>query len=88
MSVSPIAAPFSQIVPLLYGGCFVLLLIQAFRVMGKGYGALRRDDSRQPPGPTVHPELLDDQGNITDEELLTVRFSGREPLTDEDGSQH
>ena len=25
---------------------------------------------------TVHPELLDNQGRITKEELLTVRFSG------------
>ncbi|HJL68789.1 MAG TPA: DUF2973 domain-containing protein, partial [Prochlorococcaceae cyanobacterium Gl_MAG_24] len=25
---------------------------------------------------TVHPELLDQEGRITDEELLTVRFSG------------
>ena len=24
---------------------------------------------------TIHPELLDKSGNITDEELLTVRFS-------------
>ena len=25
---------------------------------------------------TIHPELLDQEGRITDEELLTVRFSG------------
>ena len=25
---------------------------------------------------TVHPELLDPEGRITDEELLAVRFSG------------
>ncbi len=25
---------------------------------------------------TIHPELLDQDGRITDEELLTVRFSG------------
>ena len=24
---------------------------------------------------TIHPELLDEEGNITDEDLLTVRFS-------------
>ncbi len=24
---------------------------------------------------TIHPELLDQEGRITDEELLTVRFS-------------
>ncbi len=25
---------------------------------------------------TIHPELLDQEGRITDEDLLTVRFSG------------
>ena len=25
---------------------------------------------------TIHPEILDQEGRITDEELLTVRFSG------------
>ena len=64
-----------------------ILLWQAFRVMSKGF--LASIPSKQKSGEgnnldsddrtgrlTVHPELLDHQGRITDEELLTVRFSG------------
>ena len=37
---------------------------------------------------TIHPELLDKSGNITDEELLTVRFSNDNDSTlEEKGSQ-
>jgi hypothetical protein len=36
---------------------------------------------------TIHPELLDKSGNITDEELLTVRFSNDNDSTlEEKGS--
>ncbi|MDP6196589.1 MAG: DUF2973 domain-containing protein [Prochlorococcaceae cyanobacterium ETNP18_MAG_17] len=72
--------------PMLYGVAFLILLWQALRVMGKAF------DAAQPPTRsqvirkiskgdrtglvTVHPELLDQEGRITDEELLTVRFSG------------
>jgi hypothetical protein len=37
---------------------------------------------------TIHPELLDAQGRITHEDLLTVRFSGDngEPATPVDPS--
>ena len=36
---------------------------------------------------TIHPELLDKSGNITDEELLTVRFSNdNDPTLEERGS--
>ena len=30
---------------------------------------------------TIHPELLDKSGNITEEELLTVRFSNDNDLS-------
>tara|TARA_Y100001978_G_C23399893_1_gene294105 strand:+ start:152 stop:340 length:189 start_codon:yes stop_codon:yes gene_type:complete len=35
---------------------------------------------------TIHPELLDKSGNITDEELLTVRFSNDSDSTIEKGT--
>ena len=36
---------------------------------------------------TVHPELLDNEGKITDEALLTVRFSGEdEPAAGDSGT--
>ena len=70
----------------LYVVAVLLLLWQAFRVMGRVFWA----DSDLPSSPvqrskskgdrtgllTIHPELLDPDGRITDEELLTVRFSG------------
>ena len=33
---------------------------------------------------TIHPELLDKSGNITEEELLTVRFSNDNDSTIEE----
>lgn len=70
--------------PLLYGACFVVLLWQAFRVMARGYGAASTvvrprtpDDLGDRTGRlTIHPELLDSDGELTREDLLTVRFEG------------
>jgi hypothetical protein len=50
-----------------------VLLWQAFRVMGQGFSAVATPPPR--PKVTIHPELLDAEGQITREELLTVRFS-------------
>lgn len=80
----------SSLFPILYGAIFVGLLWQAFRVMGKGFRAA----SGPLPEPadrtgrvTVHPELLDNEGKITDEALLTVRFSGEdEPAAGDSGT--
>ena len=33
----------------------------------------------------IHPELLDKSGNITEEELLTVRFSNDNTFPEENG---
>ncbi len=77
-----------EIFPFLYGLCFLLLLWQAFRVMGQGFRAARSNGGGGPRaeaagGPadrtgqlTVHPELLDADGQLTREDLLTVRFGG------------
>jgi hypothetical protein len=79
----------AELFPLLYGACFVILLWQAFRVMGKGFRAVSRpgDQGTGSSSPssavddrtgrlTIHPELLDADGQLTKEDLLTVRFSG------------
>jgi hypothetical protein len=93
----------SQILPVIYGACFLVLLWQAFKVMAQGFKAVPRPgdpssagatSSARPtnnPNPagspsngtddrtgrvTIHPELLDSEGQITQEDLLTVRFSG------------
>ena len=70
----------------LYGSAVLFLLWQAFRVMGRGFLAAQelpsssfkqRNSGEDRTGRlTIHPELLDQDGRITDEDLLTVRFSG------------
>jgi hypothetical protein len=80
------ASFLSDLFPFLYAACFLLLLWQAFRVMGQGFRAVPRPGDRgsaSDAGPadrtgriTIHPELLDADGQLTREDLLTVRFSG------------
>jgi hypothetical protein len=82
-------ALLSQIFPILYGTCFLVLLWQAFKVMGQGFraasGAPSAGDGESGASPpdgdrtgrlTIHPELLDAEGQLTREDLLTVRFGG------------
>ena len=83
-AVDPIGSElFARLLPLVYGACFLALLWQAFRVMGRGYAAVPRpgDQSRASSGDrtgrlTIHPELLDADGQLTRDDLLTVRFGG------------
>ena len=75
----------SALLQVLYGLIVLLLLWQAFRVMSRGFliDQTRSHDQRKPSQSkddrtgrlTIHPELLDQEGRITEEELLTVRFS-------------
>ena len=68
--------------PFLYSLILLVLLWQAFRVMSKGFLPAnelqkhRNHVTQDRTGKfTVHPELIDEKGKITDEDLLTVRFS-------------
>ena len=75
----------NSFLPFLYGASVVFLLLLAFRVMAKGFQI--PSQSNHPPQKfpnsnedrtgriTVHPEILNQNGDITDEDLLTVRFS-------------
>ena len=75
----------SNFLPFLYGLSVFILLIVAARIMLNGFfsgqslntqnslSQKRRDDRTGLV--TVHPELLNEDGCITDEDLLTVRFS-------------
>ena len=75
----------SNFLPFLYGFSVFILLILAGRIMFNGFFSAqalktqnsfsnkRRDDRTGLV--TVHPELLNEDGCITDEDLLTVRFS-------------
>ncbi|MGB1196722.1 MAG: DUF2973 domain-containing protein [Synechococcus sp.] len=71
----------STVFPLIYGLIFMALLWQAFKVMGRGFSAAGKpfnasDSRRDRTGKvTIHPELLDGEGRLTEEDLLTVRFS-------------
>jgi hypothetical protein len=75
-------ALLSQIFPILYGVCLLALLWQAFRVMGRGFKAMHTPAERpanrsagdRTGQVTIHPELLDADGQLTQEDLLTVRF--------------
>ena len=82
--------------PVIYSAALTYLVWKAFKVMSNGWGISETENKPfgnsnfQQKKYTIHPELLDKSGNITEEELLTVRFSndndssleGRESTTD------
>ena len=67
--------------PIIYSAALTYLVWKAFKVMSNGWGITDNKKTRfstssfQQKKYTIHPELLDKSGNITEEELLTVRFS-------------
>jgi len=75
----------SNFLPFVYGLSVFALLILAARVMLNGFfsgqssktqNAFVKPRSKDRTGlVTIHPELLNKDGCITDEDLLTVRFS-------------
>ena len=71
----------SILFPIIYSAALTYLVWKAFKVMSNGWGLSESKDKRfitssfRQKKYTIHPELLDKSGNITEEELLTVRFS-------------
>ena len=75
----------SNFLPFLYGLSVFVLLILAARIMLNGFfsgqstetqNSFSKTKSEDRTGlVTIHPELLNKDGCITDEDLLTVRFS-------------
>ena len=67
--------------PIIYSAALTYLVWKAFKVMSNGWGISATEKKRfsnssfKQSKYTIHPELLDKSGNITEEELLTVRFS-------------
>ena len=71
----------SLLFPIIYSAAVAYLVWKAFKVMSNGWGAFGKEQKRpyqtniRQNKYTIHPELLDKSGNITQEELLTIRFS-------------
>ena len=77
--------------PIIYSAALTYLVWKAFKVMSNGWGISDNKNystsSIKQKSYTIHPELLDKSGNITEEELLTVRFSNDNDSTlEEKGS--
>ena len=84
----------SFLFPVLYSAALTYLVWKAFKVMSNGWGISEREkkpfknSNFKQNKYTIHPELLDNSGNITEEELLTVRFSNDNDSTlEEKGSK-
>ena len=67
--------------PIIYSAALTYLVWKAFKVMSNGWSIPDNKNKSYSTSSfkqkkyTIHPELLDKSGNITEEELLTVRFS-------------
>ena len=67
--------------PIIYSAALTYLVWKAFKVMSNGWSISSKEkkdlynQNLKQRNYTIHPELLDKSGNITEEELLTVRFS-------------
>ena len=83
----------SFLFPIIYCAALTYLVWKAFKVMSNGWGISGTEQkgfnnaNLKQKKYTIHPELLDKSGNITEEELLTVRFSNDNDTTlEEKGS--
>ena len=84
----------SILFPIIYSAALTYLVWKAFKVMSNGWGIADKKQKQyfntnlKQKKYTIHPELLDKSGNITEEELLTVRFSNDNDSTlEEKGSK-
>ena len=82
----------SILFPIIYSAALTYLVWKAFKVMSNGWdvsGTEKRNFKKtnfQQKKYTIHPELLDKSGNLTEEELLTVRFSSDDSSLEEKGT--
>ena len=67
-----------MVFPLAYAAVLTCLLLQAFRMMRLSSSSASSTKSDRTGLKTVHPELLDENGVVTTEELWSVRFLGNE----------
>ncbi len=73
---------FNYFISFIYFSVIILLLWQAFKAMSGGLLSINSQQNTKKASKsdrtgllTVHPELLNEEGRLTDEDLLTVRFS-------------
>ena len=78
VNVSSCSAEWSMIFPLAYAAVLTCLLLQAFRMMRLSSASAARATRDRTGLRTIHPELLDENGAVTTEELWSVRFSDNE----------
>ena len=74
----------SGLFPLAYAAIATCLLLQAFRMMRLSTSVAKAPSDRTGLK-TVHPELLDENGVMTNEELWAVRFSHKEGVVFPEG---
>ena len=70
----------SGLFPLAYAAVLTCLLLQAFRMMRLSSASAISSQSDRTGLKTTHPELLDENGVMTNEELWAVRFSDKERI--------
>ena len=70
----------SGLFPLAYAAVLTCLLLQAFRMMRLTSASVFSLSGDRTGLNTIHPELLDENGVMTNEELWAVRFSGKEGI--------
>ena len=85
----------SVLFPIIYSAALTYLVWKAFKVMSNGWAISSSEKNNfyksnlKQKKYTIHPELLDQSGNLTEEELLTVRFSNDNDSTlEEKGSKN
>ena len=83
----------SVLFPIIYSAALTYLVWKAFKVMSNGWAISSSEKNNfyksnlKQKKYTIHPELLDKSGSLTEEELLTVRFSNDNDSTlEEKGS--
>ena len=80
----------SILFPIIYSAALTYLVWKAFKVMSNGWSISSTEKNHSYKSNliqkkyTIHPELLDKSGNLTEEELLTVRFSNDNDSTVEE----
>ena len=65
----------SVLFPIAYASVVIGLLVQVFQLMRRSVGSGLTAKKDRTGLRTIHPELLDENGNVTDEELWAVRFA-------------